>query len=76
MAVCHNFLSSPGGESRLQGKDDLVTFNWVFADWVIYRFLFQSANRQISKSENLILEDLEKEYLPLRDKVRELREYL
>jgi hypothetical protein len=36
----------------------------------------KSANRQISKSANLMLEELEQEYLPLRDKVRELREYL
>jgi hypothetical protein len=38
---------------------------------VIYRFRIP-----IGKSENLMLEELEQEYLPLRDKVRELREYL
>jgi hypothetical protein len=31
---------------------------------------------KIGKSANPMLEELEQEYLPLRDKVRELREYL
>jgi hypothetical protein len=35
------------------------------------RQITQSANRQIH-----MLEEFEQEYLPLRDKVRELREYL
>jgi hypothetical protein len=46
---------------------------------VICRFRFsisRSQNQQTGKSANFMLEELEQEYLPLRDKVRELREYL
>lgn len=51
---------------------------------MIYRFadlLIAQFNRRIGKSPNhpinmLTMEEFEQEYLPLRDKVRELREYL